>query len=57
MSSTTRLTGRDALARLRDSPCPLPGCDGRLVRREFKGTEAVVCPTCQTPVLRVWGER
>ncbi|WP_158058215.1 HVO_A0556 family zinc finger protein [Halorussus halophilus] len=51
-----RRTARDALSRLADADCPLPNCEGTLSRGEFKDTDAVVCPDCETPAVRVWGE-
>lgn len=50
-----RLSGPELLDALPDAPCPHPGCDGNLERDAFKGTPGVVCRSCETPVVRIWG--
>jgi hypothetical protein len=56
MSERMRLTGREVLASVVATPCPLSGCDGELDRETFKGTDALVCARCGTPAVRVWGD-
>lgn len=56
-SQSEGLTGRDLLQRLRATACPRPDCDGQVRENEYKGTEALVCESCSTPTLRLWGER
>ena len=29
-------------------------CPGTLERDEYKGDDALVCPVCDTPVVRIW---
>lgn len=51
-----RRTGSDALDLLADAPCPRPSCTGVLDRTTFKDTDSVVCRSCETPAVRIWGE-
>ena len=36
--------------------CPRPGCDGRLERHPYKGSDAVICNRCAVPAVRLWGD-
>lgn len=51
-----RPTGTDVLVRLDGADCTMPDCAGKLERRPFKGTDAVVCDDCDTPPVRVWDD-
>lgn len=40
---------------LEGDECPwAEDCPGALERDEYKGDDALVCPDCDTPVVRVW---
>ncbi|WP_255197779.1 hypothetical protein [Halorarius litoreus] len=51
---TERVTGPELLDRLDGDTCTRESCSGRLERRPYKDTRAVVCADCSTPVFRVW---
>ena len=41
------------LGRLDAEPCVQPACEGRLERRRYKGTRAVVCTDCEIDYIRI----
>ena len=50
-----RTTAVDLLRRLDGEACKLEDCAGRLERRVYKDTDAVVCTDCRTPLVRLMG--
>ncbi|WP_436928154.1 HVO_A0556 family zinc finger protein [Halosimplex amylolyticum] len=57
MSDRELATGRDAFRRLRGTACPRPSCDGQVRADEYKGSDALLCEACSTPILRLCGDR
>jgi len=46
---------RSVLRKLEGDECPwTEDCSGELEREEYKDTDALVCPDCDTPIVRVW---
>ncbi|HMB51354.1 HVO_A0556 family zinc finger protein [Natronoarchaeum rubrum] len=46
---------RTVLRDLEGDECPwTEECSGELQREEYKDTDALVCPDCDTPIVRVW---
>lgn len=46
---------RTVLRDLKGAECPwTEDCSGTLERKEYKGDDALVCPDCDTPIVRVW---
>jgi len=46
---------RTVLRNLEGDECPwTEDCAGELERKEYKDTDALVCPDCDTPIVRVW---
>ncbi|SNZ15974.1 hypothetical protein SAMN06269185_2664 [Natronoarchaeum philippinense] len=46
---------RSVLQKLEGKECPwTEDCTGTLERGRYKGDEALVCPDCDTPIVRIW---
>ncbi|WP_169732107.1 HVO_A0556 family zinc finger protein [Halostagnicola larsenii] len=51
--ATTQFDGNRLVSLLEGRECP--SCaDGRLERGRYKGNEAVICDTCETPRAQLW---